>query len=165
MKKKIVLPAFLALAVLAVGILATGVSAQDTSDYPPLVQRIANRFSINAGDVQEVFDEERDERHAEAFARFADRLDELVSDGKLTEDQKEAMMDKHAEMHDAMEEYRSLSVEERREKMQTLHEEHQNWLEEQGIEENFLGMFRMGYGKEGGFRNGYREGLMIGSSR
>jgi len=165
MKKKIVLPAFLAIAILAIGILATGVSAEESYSYPAVVQRLANRFNLNVRDVRRVFDEERDERRAEAFARFADRLDDLISEGKITEEQKDAILDKHEDMHNTMEELDGLSPDERHEEMQKIHEEYRNWLEEQGFEENFLGMFRMRYGRDGSFRNGYGEGLMMGSGR
>lgn len=158
MKKKIILPTILALSVLVVGLMATNVLAQDTSNYPPLVQKIADRFNLNVSDVEEVFDEERDERRAEMFALFADRLDELVSEGKLTEAQKEVILDKHEEMQDKMEELKDLSPEERHEKMLSLHEEFKTWAEEEGIDLPLIGPF----GK--GFMRGFHKGYMMGAN-
>ena len=63
MKKKIFLPSILALSVLTISILATNVFAQDTNFYPPIVQKIADKFDLNISDVQKVFDEEADENN------------------------------------------------------------------------------------------------------
>ena len=134
MKKKIILPSILALSILVVGILASGVSAKDASNYPPIVQKIAEHFNLDVSEVEEVFDEERDERRAESFARFADRLDDLVFEGKLIESQKEEILDKHEEMQDAMEEIKNLPAGERRKKMQTLREGFKNLLEKSGLD-------------------------------
>ncbi len=58
-------------------------------------------------------------------------------------------MDEHEEMQDKMEELRNLSMGERREKMQEIHEDFKNWLKEQEIDETIIG----GFGK--GFDNGF----------
>jgi hypothetical protein len=158
MKKKIILPTILALSVLVVGILASGVSAQDTSNYPPIVQKISDKFNLNVSDVQQVFDEEADEKRAERFAFFADRLDELVSEGKLTEAQKESILDKHEEMQDKMEGLKDLSPEERKDKMRELHDEFKSWAEQEGIDLPLIGPF----GK--GFMSGFHKGYMMGAN-
>lgn len=156
-KKKVLLPTILAISVLVVGILAaTNVSAQDTANYPPIVQKIADRFNLNVSEVEQVFDEARDERRAEMYANFADRLDDLVSEGKLTETQKEAVLDKHEEVQDKMEALKDLAPEERREKAQAIHEEFKAWAEDQGIDLPLIGPFEHGFMK--GFHKGYRMG-------
>lgn len=157
MKKRIILPTVLAVSILFIGILAaTKVSAEDSSYYPPIVQKIAEHFNLNVGDVQKVFDEERDERRADKYAFFAERLNDLVSEGKLTEAQKEAILDKHEEMQDKNEEWRNLSFEERKNKMQETREEFKEWAEEQGINLPLLGPFGKGFVK--GFYRGYMMG-------
>jgi hypothetical protein len=158
MKKKVILPTILALSVLVVGILANSVSAQDTSNYPPIVQKISDKFNLNVSDVQQVFDEEADEKRAERFAFFADRLDELVSEGKLREAQKESILDKHEEMQDKMEGLKDLAPEERKDKMRELHEEFKNWAEEQGIDLPLIGPFGKGY------MSGFHKGYMMGAN-
>ncbi|OGM10414.1 hypothetical protein A2Z67_02935 [Candidatus Woesebacteria bacterium RBG_13_36_22] len=164
MKKKIILPAVLALSVLVVGILATNVYAQEISDYPAIVQKIADEFNLNISDVQQVSDEERDEKRAEAFARFADRLDDSVTDGKLTNAQKDAILDKHEEMQDKTEEVKDLSKEDRCENMQKLYEEFKSWFEEQGIDESILEGFGGGFAGRG-FGRGFSGGYAIGNGR
>jgi type I site-specific restriction-modification system R (restriction) subunit len=156
LKKKIILPTILALSVLVVGILATSASAQDVSNYPPLVQKIADKFSLNVTDVQKVFDEERDARQANMYAQFAERLNDLVSEGKLTEAQEEAILVKHEEMQNKMGDLKGLSHEERHQKMQEFHEEFKTWAEELGINLPLIGPFG------GEFRKGFKAGHMMG---
>jgi molecular chaperone DnaK (HSP70) len=138
LKKKIILPSVLALAVLATILTTTNVTAQDLNNYPPIVQKIADRFNLDADEVEQVFDEDRDEQRAAMFAYFADRLDDLVDEERLTESQKNAILDKHEEVQNAMEEYGDLSKEERREKMQNIHNEFKVWLKNQGFEDGLL---------------------------
>ncbi len=167
MRKKIILPSILALSVLLVGILASNAKALETSNYPPIVQRIADRFSLNVSEVEKVFDEERDERRAEKFARFADRLDDLVSEGKISKAQKEAILDWHEKINDEMEKARNLSFEERREKMQSIQEEFRNWLKSEGINETNLGCLGMGFGKGFGMNGLVKPGgrFMMGGGQ
>jgi len=139
MKRKIFLPVFLSLAILTVGILATKVKAEEVGSYPPIVQKIAERFNLNVSDVKQVFDEERDERRADRYARFTERLNDLVSEGKLTEDQKDAVLAKHEEMQNQIEELRNLSFEERKTKMQEVHDDFKSWAEGQGIDLSTIG--------------------------
>lgn len=113
------------------------VSAQvSDSSIPPLAQRIAERFKLNPEEVQQVFSEYKDEMHAEHEARMLDKFDQLVSEGKITEDQRNAIVDKLTtlrEEHDSQA-WQSLSKEERRKKMESKHEELKAWAEAQGIE-------------------------------
>ena len=166
LKKKIILPTKLAklrlptafmLGLILVGFLSVSyVSAQESGVYPSIVQKIAERFNLDEEDVKAVFDEERDEHHAEMQARWAERLEDLVNDGKINAEQKQAILDKHEEMHNKMLEWKDLSHEERHQKMQELHEEFKNWADEQGIDLPLLGPFG------GGFRHGFGMGYKIG---
>lgn len=140
-----------------VGILATNTFANEVSSYPPIVQKIADRFNLNVGEVQKVFDDERDERRADMYAHFAERLNDLVTEGKLTESQKGAILNKHEEMQDKMEELKNLTPEERIGKMQSIHDEFKKWAEDQGIDLSLIGPFGRG------FRHGFKEGFMMGS--
>jgi hypothetical protein len=130
------------------------VSAQDAV-YPPIVQKIAQRFNLDEADVQAVFDEERDEHHAEMQAKFIEKLDDMVNDGKITTEQKESILDKHEEMQNKMESLKSLTPGERRVEMKKLHGEMKTWAEDQGLEIPFMA-FKFGFGK--GFGHGLREG-------
>lgn len=118
-----------------------GVSAQetnngDTAPHGPaaLIDKLVERFGLNRDDVQQVFDEEHAARQADMEAKFEDRLSQAVTDGKLTEEQKAALIQKHEEMQAEMENLKDLSPEERQAQMKQHHEEMKTWLEEQGIQ-------------------------------
>ena len=173
MKKstKIIIPA------LALGILTTSsvmgvqsVLADDSNSQPQsIMERIAERFGLSSGDVQQVFNEERNERQTEMQQRQEDRLDQLVNDGKITEDQKNSVLDKceewRAEREDEigagrgqMGEMRNMTAEERestREARQAERQSHRDemegWLEENGINADLLPELGLGgFGGPGG---------------
>ena len=141
MKKKskvLVISTFLVVSILMVGVLSTSlISAQDATVYPTIIERLASKFNLNKDDVQQVFEEVRDEHKAEMYANWAERLDDLIAEGKLTAEQKQAILDKHDEMEAKIEELKNqdLTMEERREKMRALHEEFKKWAEENGLSE------------------------------
>lgn len=134
MNKKILIPTF-AIAALAVAS-AVGLNiahAEDTNTYPPLVQKLAERFGLNQSDVQSVFDEERADHHAQMQQNINDRLSQAVADGVLTEDQKNALIQK---------------FEEKQNEREQNHEEMQTWLKDQGIDMSKLGSY-IGFGGHG----------------
>ncbi len=100
-KKKMLFPV-MALAVLAGGLLTvTGASAQNSSTkHDAIVQKIADKFGLNKDEVQKVFDEEHTARQAEMETKNAQRLDTLVSEGKITEAQKTLIINKQKELRE-----------------------------------------------------------------
>jgi DNA repair ATPase RecN len=152
LKKKIFISSVVMTGILAVG--AIGVlpaDAQEANSYPPIIQRLADRFSLNAEEVQVVFEEERADHHSEMLQNFDDRLNNAVSDGKITEEQKAAILDKHEEMQAKMEELlgQDLSREEMHQQMQEYHDELSTWAEELGIEFPYMMMKLGGPGRGG----------------
>src|SRR5690349_12080215 len=92
-----------AVTVLGAGIFGSGsVFAQTTTDTQnpmnSLVQKIASKFNLNQSDVQAVFDQAHQERESEMKANFASQLSQLVTDGKITEAQKQLISNKRAEL-------------------------------------------------------------------
>ncbi len=101
MKNKILIT--FAVIFLGAGLLAvTKVSAKNSSNgrnsMQSIVQKIADRFGLKKEDVQAVFDQERQDRQAEKEARYMSYLDQLVKDGKITEEQKQLIIQKHKEI-------------------------------------------------------------------
>jgi hypothetical protein len=136
-----------AVSVLGAGLLtATTAFAQNESTAQDpmnsLVQKIADKFNLNKDEVQAVFDESHKERHAEMKAKFEDTLSQYVSEGKITEEQKQKILEKHKEMQSEREAnreaFRNLSDEERRAQMEQKHAELKQWAEENGIELEYL---------------------------
>ena len=83
------------------------VSAQASGGQSDLVAKIAEKFNLNQGDVQAVFDEEHAARQAERQAQISDHLQSLVDDGTITTDQKSAIEAKQAELKTQRESDRS----------------------------------------------------------
>lgn len=151
--KRIILPTLLLTGALAAGTLGvTLTSAQDSSpSYPPIIQKLADRFNLNVEEVQGVFEEERAEHHAVMLSNFEDKLSEMVSAGKITEEQKQAILDKYEEMQAQMSALmdENLTNEERQEKMRAIHEKMRTWAEEQGIEFPFFAFKAFKHGGAG----------------
>jgi polyhydroxyalkanoate synthesis regulator phasin len=156
--KNAIFPTALFLGIVMLGLLSASVASAQDSTYPSIIQKIAEKFNLNEDEVAAVFDEERDEHHAEMQAKWSERLDDLVNDGKINAEQKQAILDKHEEMHNKMEEWKDLDPEERHEKMRGLREEFRAWAEEQGIDLPLLGPYKHG------FMVGFHRGYMMGAN-
>ncbi len=135
LSKNILLPALaIAIGTGVVAASAQAVQAATTPNAGDLTQRIAQRFGLQEDEVKAVFDEFRQERHAEMKAHFEEKLSALVAEGKLTEDQKTAIIAKKDELRADHETLHSLSPEERRAFLDKEREEMKAWAESQGIE-------------------------------
>ena len=103
------------------------------SGYPLLVEKFAERFDLDPDEIHDFFNELKEERVADAEDRFEEKLDELVEDEKITEDQKEAILDKKEELRTFREELEDMTISEAREAMKDIHEELKDWAEENDI--------------------------------
>lgn len=145
-KKTLVIAAVVA----ALGVGAIGVGTTFASErgdrkedrVSELVAAIAEKFDLDEAEVQEVFDAQFEADRAEMRAmheqKFADRLAKAVEEGKLTQEQADAISDKREEMRGYMEEFKDLEPEERKEAMQGHAEELKSWAEENDIPMQFL---------------------------
>jgi hypothetical protein len=143
LNKKIAFPLIALTMVGATLIGGTQVLAEARGTSDTLVQRIAERFNLNQSEVQAVFDEVQQERHREMEAQYEARLNQAVADGKITEQQKQLILDKREELkrgHESMREsFENLSKEEAREKFEAQHMELKAWAEEHDIDLSLLG--------------------------
>lgn len=119
-----------------------------------LIQRLVERFNLNRGEVEEVFEQHREERQNEQRAQREERLNQAVASGKITEDQKNALIAKINEWRAERENIRNLS-EERHEKMREHHEEMRQWMEGNDVER---GLF-------GGGQTAFIKGFALGFNR
>ena len=115
--KKVLIYTVITAAVLGFcGVTAINAQAEERNGiYPSIVQKLVERFNLNLEDVQQVFDEAREERHQKMQFPLRERLGEA-----LTEEQKEALSAKREEMREGFEALKDLSLEERQAKMQEL---------------------------------------------
>lgn len=132
--------------------------ADDSSNRDTLIQRITEKFNLNQGEVEEVFNQHGEERHQQRQMEIEERLNKAVSDGKITEEQKNLILKKKEEMQGQRESFKNLSDEERKEQMINHREEMKKWAEENDIDmKEFMGGGK-GFGGEGrGHKGGFNK--------
>lgn len=133
----------------------TNVKADDSKTFSPLVKRMIERFNLNENEVEEVVDEFRDEHHFRMQERMAERLGNLISEGLITEEQKDSLLDKFAEMrmeHEEMMGVRWKMTEEQRLAAYDAHRDQlESWATENGLNLNeILGVHGWGMRHHGG---------------
>ena len=125
--------------------------------YPPIIEKLVERFGLNEEDVKAVFDETREEHKAQMQSRLEERLDEAVASGDITADQKQLILAKHeelkAEREANKESFQDMIPEQRREVKEAKKAELESWAEQNGIDlQDFFG--GRGFGKGHGFGKG-----------
>lgn len=150
MKSKLLLASLTTL--IGLGILTTNVSAQSQGQangpMSSVVQAIADKFGLDQTEVQTVFDQVHNQMRQQRQADFQNRLDDLVSQGQVTESQKQLILEKHEEMaatrQSEFESFKDLTPSERRTAMETRRQELQTWATDNGINLDYL---MLGHGK------------------
>lgn len=163
LKKKYAI-ATLVVTLAGIGLLgSTKALAADTSTSPmsSLVQKIADTFGLKTTDVQAVFDQNRAERKAQMEASYSDRLAKLVTDGKITEAQKQLILAKNKELQtkreSVMQSMQGKTQEERKAAMEANRANREaektaleQWAKQNGIDIQYL-MGGFGRGGHRGF--------------
>jgi len=166
MKKKYLIYAILPVIVFAtIGtVYATSNTGGTNNPMANLVTAIAQRFNLNPSDVQQVFDEQkaqmsaqrqeqRTQMEAQQQQQFADRINQAVTDGKLTQDQADKILAKKAEL-----EAQKLSLQKNKNENRAVMKEQMDslkqWATDNNIPQEYLpfggfGMSR-GHGGPGG---------------
>ncbi|MBN1162921.1 hypothetical protein JXA34_04230 [Patescibacteria group bacterium] len=136
MNKKIIIPT-LALALIATAGTMTvkSVYAQGPGNgFQSLIKKFIERFNLNEDEVNEFMEEIKEEKREEQRSHLEEQLNAAVSEGKLTEEQKNALLEKMAERPENKENWQELSEEERKQLMDNNRAEMQAWAEENGID-------------------------------
>ncbi len=152
------------IAALAVTTIATGsilgvsaASAHGSGDNKDeLVTKLAEKFNVDASEVESVFEEQHAEMEAERDTKREEHLQSLVDAGTITADQKIALETKFTEMETARESIKDqdLTHEEMHTKMEESRTAFEAWAKEQGID---LSAIRPDGGHMGGRRHGMRD--------
>lgn len=128
MNKKLLIPAVAIVGVIAVtgayGVSKTMANKND-SGYPAIIDKLAERFNLNEDEVNGFFQEQRKEKREEMQKRYEERLNQAVSEGKITEEQKKIILAKKEELKSQRQE--------NRENRERHREELKKWMEENGI--------------------------------
>jgi Skp family chaperone for outer membrane proteins len=76
--------------------------AQTPTGYTSIAQKIATKFGLKQEDVQAVFDQNKKDHLADMENRYEAKLTQDVTDGKITEQQKQLILTKHQELTSQM---------------------------------------------------------------
>lgn len=124
---------------LATAGIASAESASGSADpMTGLVDKIASTFNLDKAKVQEVFDEQRETREQERQKKVGERLQALVENKTITNEQKSAIETKLAEMKKEREankeRFKDMTHSERKEHMEDERTELEDWADSQGID-------------------------------
>lgn len=112
--------------------------AQSSYMHINMIQKLSQKLGVSEDKVKIVMDEMYAERRIEMKANIESKLSTLVTEGKITEAQKTAIIAKmdelHAEKEANRESMKNLTPEERRAQMQTKKTELETWAKSQGID-------------------------------
>ncbi len=125
--------------------------------YSILVQKLAQKFGLKADDVQTVFDDTFKEKQAQMEATFESELNQDVTNGKITENQKQLILAKRRELQTNrranFNNFKNMTPVERKTAMQNQKQALSDWAKENNINLQYLnGGRRMGHlsGMKGG---------------
>lgn len=134
-------------AVATVGLAGLGslgvASAANNSTDPQssIIEKLASKFNLNKEEVQKVFDEERTAREAAREARIKEKLDQLVTDKKITQEQADKLVAKAKELKEAREakreDFKNKSEAERKQAVEAERTALKQWLSNNGIAEEY----------------------------
>jgi len=128
-----------------------GAEPLEEGEYPPLVERLAERFGLDKDEIMDFLEQLKDEKSLEMEERFQDRLDELVENGDITSSQEEAILEKKEELEAFKEYMEDMTVSEAREALKDLREDLKDWAEENDLELKYLFPRAAKRGERGGF--------------
>lgn len=137
----------------AIAFSAVPVSAQDPV-YSNLVTTIAQRFNLKESDVASVVSEVRSQHLASLRTKWEQRLTQAVTDGKITDVQRKAIIAKYDEVQAKMSGLTNLSDTDRKAKMNEIHDDLLKWAADNNINIKQFGALGFGHGLKLGHMKG-----------
>lgn len=140
MKNKIILAAF----IFAIsGIMIYGVkTAEAMGPTPNMSSFLAQRPGLDENKIKDALTAFRGKHKAQMATHFEDRLTRLVEDGKITKEQKQAILSKMAELktkHDQnLDAFKNMSPEDRKNTMEKEREELNSWAKANNIDLKYM---------------------------
>ncbi|OGG09569.1 hypothetical protein A2154_01420 [Candidatus Gottesmanbacteria bacterium RBG_16_43_7] len=118
------------------------------------VSSLAQKLGIEESRLQSALDQMRAEHQVQMQSRMEERLNQAVSDGKITETQQQLILTKHqeiqAERQNDTDNWQNLTPQERRSRMEQKRAELEKWASENGIDMSYFGG---GFGHRGNWRD------------
>lgn len=103
-----------------------------------LVQALADAFNVSTDEVKAVLEAHHEEMQTNREEHQAERLAQAVTDGKLTQEQADAINEHREEMEALLESLEGATPEERKEALHAQREENRIWARENNIPPEFL---------------------------
>lgn len=151
--KKILVPTAAAL-MIGLGVFGVGqISAQSDDMHSTMIQKLSQKLGISEDKINSAFEQIHSERKSERKAFLEQKLNQAVNDGKVTDAQKQAILNKFSEMKDFKvdkDSFKNMTAEQRRNAMQQKKQEMESWAAQNGLSLEILHEL-MGHGR-GGFR-------------
>ncbi len=142
------------------GIVAAQSNGSSTNRMDSLATAIADKFNLNKDEVQKVFDEQHAAMEQQRDTQVKDQIAQLVSDGKLTQDQADKLLAKRAEIQKQREanrdEAKTKTRSEMRGEMSTQMNNLRQWAKDNDIDTQYL---RYVVGGPGGPHGGHGPGM------
>lgn len=113
------------------------------------VQELALKLGIDQVKVQQAVDQIRQGHKSQTQTRFSDLLDQAVKDGKITEAQKQLILDKRQELQNTKLNFKDMTPEQKRQAMQKQKQQLEEWSKQNNIDLKYL---LGGHGALGGFK-------------
>lgn len=124
------------------------VYADNKDNYSPIVARLVEKFNLNTSEVDTVLNQYREERHNDQVAKVTERLNVSVQSGDITEEQKQLILNKLAEMSENRPGEYNGDRDDRREAMKLRRAELEKWAADNNIDAKYLpGLGNMGEGR------------------
>jgi preprotein translocase subunit SecD len=114
----------------------TGVVSAHSNGQSPsgsLADKIAQRFNLDKNEVQKTIDEAKTDRSAKRQQTIEQRLEKAVTDGKITAEQKDAILAKYQELRSYMDSIKDKPAAEQRQLMKQKQAEIQQWAKDNGL--------------------------------
>jgi hypothetical protein len=109
-----------------IGATAIAVTSSSSSNYPPIVQKVASTFGLDPAKVNDVFKQQRQENMQSRQAKLKSTLDQAVKDGKLTQDQEDKLIAELKTLHDQ-------NKTDKRQDRLNMHSRLEQWAKDNGI--------------------------------
>lgn len=126
----------------AIGIAGLGAvtvsAATNAINYPPIVQKIAQKFGLKEADVQAVFDQNTIDQQATRQARIKAKLDQAVKDGKIAAGQEQTILSKIQDLQKQQEANRTnfttLTPAQRQAALQKERQDLEDWAKQNNLD-------------------------------
>ncbi|HUD11666.1 MAG TPA: hypothetical protein VMS08_04615 [Candidatus Saccharimonadia bacterium] len=138
-KKTIIIP-LAVVAAIGAGVYGTSQAsaASSTNSGQTLAQRIASAFNLDPSKVQTVVNQYRASQQSERDANYQDRLNQAVTNGKLTSAQESAIITEHNTLATQLQAAQNLTGSARTAAIKQVHQAAQAWASTNNVSMHWL---------------------------